>query len=149
MTGMDTFFVTMAILDVIAIAGMALAGIRMMEKAREGLAKVDPALREVKALTETGQALAAHAKKDGLVISKRVMTLVEVVKRRVNTTRQIISELKPQGVETATTVRETAEAVRATSADLANKARTVNDLAQRLGRVRSAAEAAVRAGRDS
>lgn len=149
MTGMDTFFVTMAILDVIAIAGMALAGIRMMEKAREGLAKIDPALREVKALTETGQALAAHAKKDGLIITQRVKTLVAVVKRRVNTTKQIIGELRPRSAETAATVRETAAAVRASSAELANKARTVNDLAQRLGRVRTAAEAAIRAGRDA
>jgi len=149
MTGMDTFFVTMAILDVIAIAGMAFAGIRMMEKAREGLTKIDPALREIKALSETGQALAAHVKKDGLVMTHRVKTLVEVVKRRVNTTKQIIGDLKPRTAETVATVRETAAAVRETSADLANKARTVNDLAQRLGRVRSAAEAAVRVGRDA
>jgi methyl-accepting chemotaxis protein len=148
MTGMDTFFVVMAILDVIFIAGMALAGIRMLEKTREGIAKLDPALREIRALSETGQALAIHVKKDGFVMTQRVKTLVEVVKRRVHTTRQIIDELKPRSAETAATVRETAAAVRETSAELANKARTVNDLAQRLGRVRTAAEAAVRAGRD-
>jgi uncharacterized coiled-coil protein SlyX len=149
MTGWDTFFITMASLDVIAIAGMALAGVRMLEKTREGLAKADPALREVKSLAEAGKALATHAQKDGLVIAGRVKSLAGVVKRRVNTTKQIFGELKPRSAETAETVREAAATVRETSTELANKARKVNDLAQRLGRVRSAAEAAVRAGREA
>lgn len=149
MTGMDTFFIAMAVFDVIFIAAMVFAGIKMLETTREGIARLDPALREIKAITETGKTLATHAKKDGLAVTQRVKTLVEVVKRRVHTTRQIIDELKPRSAETAATVRETASALRETSADLANKARTVNDLAQRLGRVRSAAEAAVRAGRDA
>lgn len=149
MTGWDTFFITMAGLDGIAIALMALFGIRMLENAREGVAKADPALREVKALAEAGKALATHAQKDGLVIAQRVKSLAGTVKRRVNTTKQILGELKPRSAETAATVREAAANVRETSTDLANKARKVNDLAQRLGRVRSAAEAAVRAGREA
>jgi methyl-accepting chemotaxis protein len=143
---MDTFFVVMAILDVVFIAGMVWTAIRMLETAKSGATKVEPAIREVKALTETGKALAFHIRDDGKEMAQRVTTVAQIVKRRVATTRQIISEIKPRSAETAEAVRDAASSVRETSADLGNRARTVGDLAQRLSRVKTAAQAAVRAG---
>ncbi|MCC2669951.1 MAG: hypothetical protein K0Q72_2422, partial [Armatimonadetes bacterium] len=97
-------------------------------------------------LTETGKALAFHIRDDGKEMAQRVTTVAQIVKRRVATTRQIISEIKPRSAETAEAVRDAASSVRETSADLGNRARTVGDLAQRLSRVKTAAQAAVRAG---
>ena len=145
MTGMDTFFVVMAILDVVFIAGMVWAASRMLETTKTGITKMEPALREAKALSETGKALAAHVKEDGQAMVTRVSTVAQAVKRRVATTRQIIGEIKPRAEETASAVRDAAANVRETREELAQKARTVGDLATRLGRVKNAAQAAVRA----
>ena len=146
MTGMDTFFVVMAIMDVVFIAGMVWAASRMLETTKTGMAKVEPALREAKALSETGKALATHVREDGQAMVTRVSTVAQAVKRRVATTRQIIGEIKPRAAETAIAVRDAAATARETRDDLAQKARTVGDLATRLSRLKNAAQAAARAG---
>lgn len=141
MTAMDGFFVGMAILDLVFIAGMVVAAMKLLQTTRKGAEKAAPALRELKALQETGTAMANHLSTDGRSSMLRIKTVAEAVKRRVANTQRILRELRPHAEETSLRVRET-------SADLSQKAHAVGDMAQRLSRLRTAAVAARQAARD-
>ncbi|HEU4754374.1 MAG TPA: hypothetical protein VFU47_14800, partial [Armatimonadota bacterium] len=79
-------------------------------------------------------------KDEGLAVAARVQGVAGKVKQRVATTRRIAMELKPGGVGAG-------EAVKDTRAELAGRARKLGDMAQRLSRVKAAAEAAASAAR--
>jgi hypothetical protein len=141
MTLIDTIVVVLAILQVIAVALMAFVGVQMLETARRGQQMLSPALLEVKALTETGKAVAEHAREDGLHIAGRIKNVAAKVRQRWETTRKIIRELKPQAQATTTEVQRTQQDVATTTA-------TLRDLAERAGRVRNAVSAASAAARN-
>jgi hypothetical protein len=137
----DTLFLALAILDAVLVAAMVLAGLMIMEAVKKGQRSAQPAVQEAKALADIGKALANRAKTDGTAMTTRVKAVAGRVKQRVETTRRIAGELKPHGQSAAAAVRET-------GGDLARKARGARDLAQRLGRLKSAADAAVDAARN-
>jgi hypothetical protein len=140
MQGADYFFVAMALLDVVFVGVMGFVAMKMLETARRGQRKVEPALREARALAGLGKAMAERGKKDGLEVIARVKTVAARVKQRVETTKHIVQELKPAARQTGLAVREHGET-------LARTAATVGDIARRLGRVKSAADAATSAAR--
>ena len=140
MTAMDSVFVGLAAIQLIAVGWMAWVAMQMLETARKGQRQVQPAVREVKALVGTGKALAEHARKDGQVVVGRVKAVVGKVRERLETTRRIALEIRPS-------VRETASELQSTREDLARTASTVGDVAQRLSRVGAAARSATRATR--
>jgi methyl-accepting chemotaxis protein len=140
MTLLDRWFLGLMIVDGLCLIGMAVAAMRMLETLKRAQARTQPAIREVKALADTGKALVAHAKQDGQATVTRVTTLVERVKARVNHTRNLIQELKPH-------TRETVDTVRNAAVDVADKAQKINDVAQRLSRLKTAAQAAAQAAR--
>lgn len=142
MTLLDRWFLGLLILDGICLIAMGIAAVWMLETLKRAQARTEPAIREVKALADTGKAMVEHAKRDGQSTVTRVTGLVERVKGRVNHTRALINELKPQG-------KETAEHVRDTAVNVADTAYKLNDVAQRLSRLKTAAQAAAQAARTS
>lgn len=140
MTMIDWVFVVVAVIDVLCVIGMVVAASLMWKTTQKGMEQAGPALRELNALRESGTAMANHLKTDGLASAKRIKVVAEAVKRRVATTRRILSEIRPHAQETSLRVRET-------SADLSQKAQSANDMVQRLSRLKSAAVAASQAAR--
>lgn len=141
MTLIDTIVLVMAVLQVIAVGLMVYAGVQMLETGKRGQQMLNPALLEVKALAETGKALAEHAKTDGTRIAGRVKEVAGRVRRRVETTRKLLRELKPQAQAATTEVQRTRQ-------DVASTTHTLRDLAVRAGRVRNAVRAATTAARN-
>jgi hypothetical protein len=140
MTGWDTFFVVMALLDVVFVGALAFVGLKMLDSVKRGQKQAQPAIDEAKALAELGKALANHAKEDGQLVVGRVKGVAGKVKERLETTRRVVGELKPAAQETSTQLQ-------AQRADLSRKVRVIGDLALRAGRVKAAAEAARDASR--
>src|SRR3569833_2303493 len=138
MTGMDTFFVVMAIVDVIAVAGMVYVAARMLDTLKQGQQQAEPAIREAKAVAEMGKALAIHARDNGTAVAGRIKNVATKVQRRFQTTRQIVTELAPP-------TREAAEAARAAQKSVKETATSIAEIARGMGRIRAAAEAANRA----
>jgi hypothetical protein len=141
MTGMDTFFVVIAAIDLIAVGVMAAYAVRMLQTAREAQRRAEPAIRGARAVADIGQSLATRVSTDGRHVAERVTGVAERVKRRVQTTRRIAAELKPGGSEAA-------DAVRQASTDIAGRARSMTEMAQRLQRLKTATQAAARAARN-
>jgi methyl-accepting chemotaxis protein len=149
MTGFDVFFLVMAAIDLVALVLLTLVGMRMIATARQGQQRAAPAIREVRALAETGKALASHARKDGQIVLERVKAVSGKVKERVETTKRIASELRPSAKEAASNVQETAARAREKGERVQGTARSLGDMARRVGRIRSAAEAAADAARNA
>lgn len=143
MTLLDRWFLGLLILDGLCLIAMGVAAVWMLETLKRAQARTEPAIREVKALADTGKAMVEHAKQDGQSTVTRVKGLVGRIKGRVDHTRALIDELKPQSRETLEHVRH----VRDTAADVAEKAQKLNDVAQRLSRLKTAAQAAAQAAR--
>ncbi len=140
MTPMDRVFVAFAALQLVSVGLIAWVGFRMLETIKRAQARVQPAMREVRALAGTGKALAEHAKRDGTSTITRVHGLLDRLHARVAHTRRVLEALKPAGKETFT-------ALRSTAGDVAGTAERIGDVAQRLSRLKTAAEAAAQAAR--
>lgn len=141
LTPWDTFFVVMAIIEVICIAAMGYVASMMMQTARKGQRRVQPLVREALGLQQLGQAMVSQAKSQGGAVVTRVKTVAALVKRRVDTTRRIAGEVLPPARQAATEAKEV-------QVDLSRKAQVLGDMARRLGRVKTAAESAVAAARE-
>jgi hypothetical protein len=142
MTLVDTIFVVLAALQVIAIGVMIWVGLAMMDTAKKGQKAMQPTLDEVKAVTEAGTTIATHAKEKGMAALNRVKAVAGVVKKRIGTTVRVAKELKPGAEEAATGIQQHRESALGT-------AQKVGEIARGLGRVRAAAEAASRARQES
>ena len=103
---------------------------------------VDIALDPLEGTTLTAKAMANHAYVDGHVVAKRVTLVAARVKHRVEHTRRLVEELKPQGKEAVTTLQVRGK-------DMVETAQTLGDLSRRMARIKSAADAAARAGRSA
>jgi hypothetical protein len=139
-TTLDIVFIAFAVIDLIALAVMAWVGLQFMRIAKQGQRTVGPALREARQLATLGKAMATETRTAGMDAFGRIKAVARKVKQRVETTRRIAGELKP--------ARETAATAADVSKDLAARAHTAGDMVQRLGRVKRAADAAVRAARN-
>jgi len=95
MTLLDRWFLGLLILDGLCLIAMGVAAVWMLETLKRAQARTEPAIREVKALADTGKAMVEHAKQDGQSTVTRVKGLVERIKGRVDHTRELIDELKP------------------------------------------------------
>jgi hypothetical protein len=135
MTATDIAFVALAAIQLISIGFLAWVAIGMLERVKKGGEQVSPAIREAKALADTGKSIALHAREDGQIVLGRVKGLVATVKRRAATVKHIVTDMKAPAAETT-------HAVRITTADVRKKVETASDLAARLKRIRTAAEAA-------
>src|SRR5689334_21344204 len=89
MTVWDIAFLTVAILEVVFVGIMGYVAAKMLETAKRGRQKVQPALREAKALADTGMAIAAHAREDGQFAVNRVKGVSDKIRQRVHATRHI------------------------------------------------------------
>ena len=138
MTGADSFFVAMAVVDLIALAAMGYIGMQYLGSAKRGQKQLQPALNEAKSLAERGKLLATHAREKGGATAAHVKEVAGKVKQRAETTARIAKELKPVTIETA-------EALRDGQKELAHHAESAHDWATRLNRLRIAAGAAARA----
>ncbi|MFN3650174.1 MAG: hypothetical protein ACK47B_11395 [Armatimonadota bacterium] len=140
MTTGDIVFLVLLGLQVLSLIAMGVAGWLMLQTFKRARRQVTPAVKEGQALAELGKAMAISAAREGTAMAGRVKGVTQKVKQRVETTRRIAAELKPQGSQAA-------EAIGEQKVDLSRKARTIGDLAKRLGRVKSAADRAVEAAR--
>ncbi len=141
LTAWDTFFVVMAIIEVVCVAAMGYVASMMMQTARKGQRRVQPLMREVQGLQQLGQAMANQTKTQGSAVVSRVKAVTSLVKRRVETTRKIAGEVMPPAQQAAAEVKEV-------QVDLSRKAQVLGDMARRLGRVKHAAESAVASARE-
>jgi methyl-accepting chemotaxis protein len=153
-TTLDYVFIGLAVFDLIFLVAMGIIGLQLMEKAKRGQESMQPALEKSSSLVDRGKTLALEVKNDAERVIAQVTDVAGKVKRRYETTKRIAMELKPAGEETvsavqqtAAQVKETVTTVRETREDLSRKASTLSDMARRLGRVKSAAEAAAEAAR--
>ena len=137
MTVFDIILVAFAALDVVFVIAMVVAVLRFRATAVEGEKQVRPAVREAKALADLGKALAIHAKEEATAVASRVSAVAGRVRRRYETTRHIIQEIRPQAKDAVNTVQSAGR-----------KAQAMGDLAQRLKRVKTAAEAASKVRRE-
>ncbi|HTE16912.1 MAG TPA: hypothetical protein VK689_00855 [Armatimonadota bacterium] len=149
MSGLDTFILAMALTQVIFVGLLVWMALHMLDTLKQGQKRVQPAVDEAKAVAEMGKAVATHAREEGAAVVLRVKAVAEKVKQRVATTRRIVGELKPAARETASEVGEKREELAQAAHAVSEKARTVRDIAQRLGRVKSAAESAAGAARNA
>ena len=143
-TPVDTVFMALAAVEIIAVGAMLYVGLKLVETAKKGQQTVEPALNEAKAVAELGKAIAEHARKDGEKTARRVKLVFDRVRHRVEHTKRVVKELKPGGQETALALRTAHEK----GQQVARTARSLGGLAQSLGRVGSAARAAADAARE-
>ena len=141
MTPWDTFFVVMAVVEVICVAAMAYVATMFMQTARKGERRVQPLLREVVGLKQLAVAMAQHTQSQATAVIGKVTSVTALVKRRVDTTQKIAREVLPTAQQTATGAKEM-------QADFSRKAVVLGDLARRLGRVKAAAESAATVARE-
>lgn len=137
MTTADTVFVVMAIVDGIALAIMVYIAVRLLETGKKVQRRAGPAIQEARSIAGTGKALADQVRGDGEAMNRRVREVAGRVRRRLENTRHIVSELRPGGRETP------AGAV----VGAARNARALGDMTRRLGRIKSAADAAAAASK--
>src|SRR5262245_41854067 len=121
----DTFFVTLAIIEVLAVAVMIGVGASIMETAKRAQRTAEPAVREVKAVTTAAQQMAEHARVDGTATARRVKVVVDRVRRRVEHTKRVVKELKPRGEEAARAL----EVARDRGQEAVRTARSLTDIA--------------------
>lgn len=140
MTPWDTFFVVMAVVEVICVAAMAYVLTMFMQTARKGERRIQPLLREAIGLKQLVTAMAQHTQSQAAAVVDRVLTVTAMVKRRVDTTQKIAREVIPTAQQAASEAKEM-------HADFSRKAVTLSDMARRLGRVKAAAESAATAAR--
>jgi len=144
MSPVDGCLLAFAVVDGLAVVGMGTAGWLLLKTAKRAQGQLQPAIQEVQAVVGLGKAMADHARTDGRAAFERVKAVTGAVRRRVETTRRIVRELKPAAQETALAVQET---VGEKQADLARTSAAVGDLGKRLGRLRAATQAALDAAR--
>jgi methyl-accepting chemotaxis protein len=145
MTPADGCLLGLAMVDVLAIGGMAMVGLRFKATADHATRQMKPALQEALALAGTGKAMADQAQKDGKAMAARVTGLTAKLKQRIATTKRVVRELKPASQDAAAAVQETAGDVRQKQAQVVGTTLRLTDIGRRLARVRSAAEAAAQA----
>jgi hypothetical protein len=141
MTNFDTFVVAIAVIQIVAVILMGMAGFSMMETAKRGQKVWKPALDEAKAIATVGSGIARNAAQQGTAAAARVKAITELVKRRVDTTVRIAKEIKPGANGAASELQQQ----RASALDAARK---VGGLARSVNRVRSAVESAARAAKE-
>jgi uncharacterized membrane-anchored protein YhcB (DUF1043 family) len=141
----DTLFVAFAAVDLIAVGIIGFVAMKLLETAKKGQQTVEPALNEAKAVADVGKAIADRVREDGTATARRVKVVLDRVKHRVEHTKRVVQELKPGGQETGQALQIAGEKSR----QAVHTARSVGDIAQRLGRLRTAAHAAADAARDT
>ena len=142
MTAWDRVFLALAIVDVISVVALGYAAMLLLDTGKRVQRQVTPAMNEAKALAAMGQAMVNHARADAHVVTKRVSLVAVRVKHRVAHTRRIVDELKPEGARAISSLQTSSQ-------EAAHHARTLGDVARRVARLKTAAEAAAQAARSA
>lgn len=144
MTVFDIVFVVLAGLELLAVGGLAYAGLQAVQTMKKAQRTVEPTLSEAKAVAQVGAAMANHARASGEDVAKRVKLVADRVRHRVEHTTRVVKELKPQREQATQAIQVAGDKTR----EAVQTARTLGDLAQRIRRVKSAAQAAADAAQN-
>ena len=93
MTSPEIAIVALAALQLLAVAGMGIAGFMMFRRAKAVAEWTQPSVQEAKAITGRTKATALETKQRALNLSDRVRTLVRHVGRKVQTTTRLAREV--------------------------------------------------------
>lgn len=144
MTLFDILFVSLAGLELVAVGVLAYVGLQVLQTMKKAQKTVEPTLSEAKAVAQVGAAMANHARANGEVVAKRVKLVADRVRHRVEHTKRVVKELKPQGEQASHAIQAVGDRTR----EAVQTARTLGDLAQRIRRVKAAAQAAADAAQN-
>lgn len=118
MTTGDTVFFCLLLVQVTTLAALVWLGTRLVEIFRRAQRLSEPSLREVRAVTEILQSAGRRAGRDGAHMVVRIRTLGGRLHARVERTRSLVRELRPdreaaaRAVEPLTTLRRRVERAR-------------------------------------
>src|SRR5881394_1140788 len=102
----DGMFITLAVVDVLSVAGLALVALAMLRSGRTAAGRVAPALSHARRSGDAGRRLALKARDVGRETAEHARALAGRVQQRLETTRHLIRELKPPAeVDTRAMVR--------------------------------------------
>lgn len=138
MTAWDRVFLALVVIDVISVVALAYGAMLLLDTGKRVQRQATPAVNEAKALAAMGQAMVNHARADAHVVSKRVGLVAVRVKHRVEHTRRLVQELKPESEKAIASLQTSGK-------EAAHHARTLSDVARRVARLKTATEAAVQA----
>jgi hypothetical protein len=93
MTPPEIAIVTLAVLQLLAVAGMGIAGLMMLRRAKAVADWARPSVQEARAIAGRGQTTALETKQRALGLSAQVRTLVQHVSRKVQTTTRLAREV--------------------------------------------------------
>jgi len=93
MTAPEMVILIMALLDVLAVISMGVAGFMIYRRATQVVAWAQPALHESKAIAARGKATAMETKSRALLFYQVSRTLVNHVGRKVQTTTRLAREV--------------------------------------------------------
>jgi hypothetical protein len=91
----DGMFVTLAVLDVLSVIGLALVALRLVRTGRNVGARVSPAAAHARRTAEVGRRFALQARQTATGAVTHARELAARVQKRIATTRHLIRELKP------------------------------------------------------
>jgi hypothetical protein len=99
-------FVTLAVLDVLSVAGLGLVALAMLRSGRAAAARVSPALSHARRTADAGKRLALKGRNVTRESVDHARALVARIQKRIATTRHLIRELNPPAeVDTRAMVR--------------------------------------------
>jgi hypothetical protein len=93
MSAPEIMIVALAVVQLLAVAGIGVAGFMMYRRAKTVSLWAQPATQEAKAIAGRGRATALESKARALELSGRIRTLVQHVGRKVQTTARLAREV--------------------------------------------------------
>jgi len=130
----DGFLVAFAVIDLLCVIALALAGLQLAKEGKATVARIQPSVAHLKRTADSARHLALSARERGMAAWREMRQLGERLRGRVETTRHIVRQLKPPRDEGA----DSQALVRDAQAALAQG----QDWAGRLSRLRRAAASA-------
>jgi hypothetical protein len=93
MTAPEIIIVTLAVIQLLALAGMGIAGWMLFRRVKTVSGWAQPSVQEAKAIAARGKASALGTRDRGLDLYGRVRMLVQHVGRKVQTTTRLAREV--------------------------------------------------------
>ena len=143
MSPADTFFIAVAIVDLVLLAVMAGVALQMVDEAKRGKERIRPLVREVRGLAEIGGQFNEVTLGRARRVVRRLQEAGGEVREGLDRTRRLAGEIRPAARIASNGARAAAEP----AAGVMETARKASSLARRLGRVKKAAAAAAEAVR--
>ena len=135
MTVPDIIIVVLAVVEVLAVIGMGVAGFLMYRRVQTVSAWARPAINESKAIAARGKTTALETRERAMAFTRSVQALVQHVNQKVKTTTRIAREVIHPNLAP---LQETARAVSG-----------AESLARRLSRLHAAGKIAAGEGNGS